>query len=65
MPGERLSPPLAKRIPKVDVIHGDRRQDDYFWLRNREGPEVIAYLEAENAYTDGVMKPTDGFQDAL
>ena len=65
MPGERLSPPLAKRIPKVDVIHGDRRQDDYFWLRNREDPEVIAYLEAENAYTDGVMKPTDGFQDAL
>src|SRR5205085_11991721 len=49
VPGERLSPPLAKRIPKVDVIHGDRRQDDYFWLRKREDPEAIAHLKAENA----------------
>src|SRR5207237_4406919 len=65
VPTERPSPPLAPRVPKIDVIHGDRRPDDYFWLRQREDPEVTAYLEAENAYTDGVMQPTEEFQGAL
>jgi oligopeptidase B len=52
-------------IPKLDVLHGDVRQDNYAWLRDRDSPEVTAYLEAENAYTDGVMKPTEAFQEAL
>lgn len=47
------------------VLHGDRRVDHYAWLRNKESPEVIAYLEAENAYTDALMKPTEGFQGKL
>jgi oligopeptidase B len=56
---------VARRIPRVDVIHGDRRVDDYYWLRDKANPEVAAYLEAENAYADGVMAPTERFQEAL
>jgi oligopeptidase B len=59
------NPPVAKQIPKIDVVHGERRQDDYSWLRQKDHPEVTAYLEAENAYTDAVMKPTEAFQEAL
>jgi oligopeptidase B len=59
------APPIAKKIPKLDVVHGDVRQDDYFWLRDKDSPDVIAYLEAENAYTDTVMTSTAAFQDAL
>src|SRR3989442_598425 len=58
-------PPLAPRVPKVDVIHGERREDDYFWLRDKDDPHVTAYLQAENAYTVGVMQPTETFQEAL
>jgi oligopeptidase B len=58
-------PPIAKKTPKVDVVHGDVRQDDYFWLREKDSPDVTAYLQAENAYTDTVMKPTEAFQAAL
>jgi oligopeptidase B len=58
-------PPVARPVPKVDVVHGDRRVDDYFWLRDKENPEVAAHLEAENAYTTAVMEPSVGFQDAL
>ena len=49
----------------VDVVHGERREDEYFWLRDKDSPEVTAYLEAENAHTDAVMKGTEAFQDAL
>src|SRR5436190_17954478 len=63
--GPLSSPPLAKRVPKIDVIQGEKRQDDYFWLRQKDHPDVLAHLRAENAYTDHVMKPTDGFQEAL
>jgi len=59
------TPPVAKKIPKVDIVHGDRRQDDYAWLRHRDDPEVLAHLRAENAYTDLVMTPTAPFQAAL
>src|SRR5437867_5821827 len=58
-------PPRASRIPRVDVIHGERREDDYFWLRDKDDPHVTAYLQAENAYTVGVMQPTETFQEAL
>jgi oligopeptidase B len=59
------SPPVAGRVPKIDVVHGEERRDDYFWLRQKDHPDVLAYLRSENAYTDQVMKRTDGFQDAL
>jgi oligopeptidase B len=58
-------PPLAKRVPRVTEIHGDRLVDDYHWLREKADPEVMAYLHAENAYTDAVMKETEAFQQAL
>ena len=59
------TPPVARRIPKVDVLHGDRLQDDYHWLREKDDPVVRQYLEAENRYTDAVMGPTTALQDAL
>ncbi|MBI4247443.1 MAG: S9 family peptidase [Candidatus Rokubacteria bacterium] len=60
-----LTPPIAKTVPKVAVVHGERRQDDYGWLRGKDDPEVLAYLRAENAYTEAVMQPTAAFQEAL
>ena len=56
---------MAKIAPVTTEVHGERRVDDYHWLREKENPDVRAYLEAENAYTDAVMKPTEGFQQAL
>src|SRR5260370_14223833 len=58
-------PPVARREPVEHVLHGDRRVDHYAWLRNKENPEVISYLEAENGYTDSVLKPTEAFQEKL
>ena len=58
-------PPKAKKIPKILEIHGDERQDPYFWLKERENPEVIQYLEEENAYAEAVMKDTEDFQQLL
>jgi oligopeptidase B len=58
-------PPIAKKIARIDVIHGDTLQDDYAWLREKDNPDVLAHLRAENEYTDAIMKPTQGFQDAL
>src|SRR6516225_3790168 len=64
-PAPATQPPVAKKDPKVTEIHGRKLVDDYFWLREKSNPEVRAYLEAENAYTDAVMKPTDAFQKKL
>jgi oligopeptidase B len=58
-------PPVAKKVPHETVLHGDRLSDPYFWLREKDDPEVRAYLEAENAYTDSVMAPTKALQDRL
>ena len=58
-------PPVARREPVEHVLHGDRRVDHYAWLRQKENPEVIAYLEAENAYADAVLRSTEGFQEKL
>jgi len=58
-------PPDVKKVPKELTIHGDTRIDNYYWLNQRENPEVIDYLEAENAYTKTVMKSTEDFQEEL
>jgi len=58
-------PPVAKRVPHETRIHGYTLKDDYFWLREKKNPEVIKYLEDENAYTEEVMRPTKEFQEAL
>ena len=62
---ETVSPPMAARKPSVLEKFGDRRVDDYFWLREKSDPEVIEYLNAENRYTDALMKPLEGFRESL
>jgi oligopeptidase B len=57
--------PIAKKEPKVTEINGRKLVDDYYWLREKQNPEVAAYLEKENAYADSVMKPTEEFQKRL
>jgi oligopeptidase B len=56
---------LAPKIPKDVTVHGDKRIDDYFWLRDRENPAVIDYLKAEDRYMENVMAPTKPLQDTL
>ena len=58
-------PPVVPQRPQVLEAHGDRRVDPYYWLRDKENPEVIAYLEAENAYADAVMADTTELRDRL
>lgn len=65
MPLPTTLPPVAAKVPKNDTIHGDVRVDNYYWLREKSSPEVMAYLEAENAYTDAVMGATLALQETL
>jgi oligopeptidase B len=58
-------PPVARKVPKVTVVHGDTLRDDYAWLRDKDSPDVIAYLEAENAYAEARTKPGAAFQETL
>ncbi|HUM03728.1 MAG TPA: S9 family peptidase [Thermoanaerobaculia bacterium] len=58
-------PPVARKVDHVTELHGETLSDPYFWLRNKPDPEVKAYLDAENAYTDAVMKGTGALQEAL
>src|SRR5467141_1144204 len=60
-----LQPPTTEKKPKITEINGDRLVDNYFWLREKTNPAVIGHLEAENAYTAAVMKPTEALQDKL
>lgn len=60
-----MQPPVAKAIPHELTIHGDTRIDPYYWLKERENPEVIAYLEAENAYAEASLAHTKGLQEQL
>ncbi|HUQ99286.1 MAG TPA: hypothetical protein VM166_07530, partial [Gemmatimonadaceae bacterium] len=60
-----LKPPVAKVIPKIDTLHGDVLTDNYFWIRDKNNPEVIAYLNQENAYTAARMKHTEALQQKL
>jgi oligopeptidase B len=57
--------PMAAAKPHPMILHGDTRQDDYYWLNQKENSEVLKYLNDENAYTDAVMAPTKDFQDQL
>ena len=62
---QNLLPPQARREPIEHLLHGDLGVDDYAWLRQKENPEVLRHLEAENAYTDAFLKPTEAFQEKL
>ena len=59
------APPVAPELPHVIEANGDRRIDPYYWLREKQNPGVIAYLEAENAYAEAVMAGAADLQERL
>jgi oligopeptidase B len=59
------APPVAKKLHTENHINGGNLLDDYGWLRDKKDPEVAQYLEAENVYADGIMKPTAALQQKL
>ena len=66
-PAPPLAPPVARMTPRVDTTLGDVRTDNYYWIRDdaRKNPDVIAYLDAENRYTEAVMKPHESLIQKL
>jgi len=56
---------MAEKKTKTTNIHGTTLVDDYFWLREKANPAVLAHLQAEDAYTQTVMKPTEALQEKL
>ena len=62
---QRTAPPVAQKIARIDTLHGDVREDDFFWLREKTNPQVIAYLDSENAYTAAGMRHTEALQGKL
>jgi oligopeptidase B len=60
-----LRAPMTEKKTKTTKIHDDTMIDEYFWLREKSNPEVIAHLEAENTYAEAMMKPTAALQDKL
>ncbi len=59
------TPPAAERRPQTLTAHGDDRVDEWYWLREKDNPDVIAHLEAENAFTDDGTAHTKALQDTL
>src|SRR5690606_33517535 len=62
---KKITPPVADKKEKILEKHGDIRVDEYFWLNERENPEVIDYVERENDYYNKMTAHTDDFKDAL
>ncbi|MEP7064456.1 MAG: S9 family peptidase [Gemmatimonadota bacterium] len=62
---QQPKPPVAQQIARVDTLHGDVRTDNYFWLREKTNPKVLAYLDSENAYTAAGTRHTEALQDRL
>src|SRR5208337_3232769 len=60
-----LSPPIAPKKHTETHLHGTVLTDDYAWLRDKQNPEVTAYLEAENAYAEAVMAPLASLREDL
>jgi oligopeptidase B len=63
--GATPQPPVAEKREHVLTLHGDRITDDYAWLRDKTDPKVIAYLEAENAYTEALTHQDQPLRDKL
>jgi len=59
------TPPIARKLHTETSLFGTTLTDDYAWLRDKENPEVTAYLEAENAYAESVMSPLNGLREDL
>jgi len=64
-PSDKITAPVAKQVPKKLEKHGHIRIDNYYWLKERDNPEVINHLKAENEYTDLVMGHTKALQGTL
>jgi oligopeptidase B len=62
---QHVEPPIARRVPTARSFHGDEVVDEYEWLRAKEDPETIAYLEAENAYTEKQTAHLEPVQAAI
>ncbi|MCM4168152.1 Dipeptidyl aminopeptidase BI [Arenibacter antarcticus] len=62
---QQLLPPSLKKVAKELTKHGDTRVDPYYWLNDREDPEVIAYLEQENAYYESLTEHTNELKEQL
>src|SRR5215211_5593329 len=58
-------PPMAEKKPKTTNIHGVTLVDDYFWMREKTSPAVLAHLQAEDAYAQSMMKHTAPLQEKL
>ena len=59
------APPVAALKPSEFTEFGNKRIDNYFWLKDKSNPAVIDYLKAENAYFDTIMQPTKALEDKL
>jgi oligopeptidase B len=64
-PAAAPEPPRAKLVPQRLEQHGQVRIDNYYWMKDRTNPDVIAYLEAENAYTAHALKHTEALREKL
>ena len=62
---KRITPPLAPKMPFERTVHGVHLYDPYFGLREKKNSKVLAYLRAENRYTERQMKATEPFQRKL
>ena len=62
---QEILPPKAKKIAEKLEFHGDVRIDDYYWMNNRENPDVIDYLKRENEYNEKMTAHTKEFQEKL
>jgi oligopeptidase B len=58
-------PPMAEKKPKVTNIHGESLSDDYFWMREKSNPAVLAHLQSEDSYAQTTMKHTAPLQEKL
>src|ERR1700761_7634067 len=65
MTQSNIRPPFARQEPTPTNLHGQTLEDNYRWMRDKSSPELLAYLEAENAYTRSVMAPTEQLQAKL
>ena len=65
LPAQTPIPPVAKQVEHLSVWHGEKVNDPWFWLREKANPEVVAYLNAENAYTEAMTADLKPFSEAL
>ena len=64
---QSVSAPIAKKIPHILETHAEQRVDNYYWMRddNRQDPEILTHLEAENDYLKAVMAPHEALKNQL